>query len=91
MFKRITFEAAAAYAAGKAEQYRDLRMIIRLIVTYLGIECEVHCFAVGRHTISNELISWHDIEHGHYDALRLGIDKAIEVAFNGGRMDRDQG
>lgn len=77
MFKRITFEAAAAYAAGKQEEHRDLKMFIRLIITSLGVECEVRCFPLGREILNNHLIPWHDIEQHHYDALRLGIDKAV--------------
>ena len=75
-FKRITFEAAVAYARGKEEQYRDHGIFIRLILHAQGVMIEVTC--PSKHATTNHLVSWHELEHSHYDALRIGIDKACE-------------
>lgn len=69
-FKRITFEAAVAYARGKCEEHRDRRATCKLFLDDQGIKILMTCDqGKAEHTVS-----WHDLEQAHYDALRLGID-----------------
>jgi hypothetical protein len=71
LFKRITFQAACAYAAGKMERFRDDQISIFLQLDSLGIKVLLRSPRVN----AAKVVSWHDIEHKQYDALREGIDE----------------
>lgn len=83
-FKRIMFEAARSYANGKEEEQRSACITICLIIKMDGILITV----ANAHDHKRHVVSWHDIEHRQYDALREGIDEALRK-FHGGRVDGD--
>ena len=75
-FKRITFEAALAYARGKMEQNRDIRLSIQLILDDLGIRI----LATSTKGKREHIVTWHDLEYAQYDALRPAIDVVSDPA-----------
>lgn len=74
MFKPVRmFEAARSYANGKEEELRSGKITICLIIQMFGIAITV----ANAHGHRRHVVSWHDIEHRQYDALREGIDETI--------------
>lgn len=75
---RTIFEGAVAYARGQEERLRDHNVTIRMYLEGYGISIIVTSYSPSM--TNRHMVAWHDIEHGQYDALRLGIDTALRNA-----------
>lgn len=78
MIPRTVFEAAVIYAQALMDRHQGKGLAIIIVVQRQGLMLKARLGTDVDAPRRDRIVSWHDIEHAQYDALRSGLDKLVE-------------